>query len=292
MTIYHIYTGGTINYLDQIKLITIGLKKFKKADSKYVVHIMLDDQDVLQYKPLFNMLISDDFDIDLLSSDLINHKLSKQIREKKTKMSYCKLFASSLFPDVDKILWLDADLMVINKGIDQLFETDITNFNLAAVLDIPTQFMWHKEVQNAKVNMFFNAGVMLFNLKKMREEGLDKILQHDAFQWPSQIKCINEDQAIFNYRMKQNVFWLSPIYNNILYSNPLSNMKAFEYIYKQCGFNNPQEAVNYTVIIHWPGAAKPFKPDLTFDFYSCPLWNQSKAIYNYYKHLFENEGYY
>lgn len=289
---YHIYTGATVNYITHIRLIAIGLKKYKKPDSKYIFHIMLDDNQPLQYRMIFNGLQSEDFHVDLIGSDLINHKLSKEVLAKRMKMSYCKLFAPSLFPEADKVLWLDADLLVINEGIDQLFEQDLSNFYVAAALDIPTQFMWPHQVKNAQVNMFFNSGVMLLNTKKIREDGLDKILQHDAYQYPSQIKCINEDQAIFNYRFKQQVLWISPIFNNILYSNPLNNIKPFEHIYKQCGFDNVLDAINETVIIHWPGSAKPFKQNITFDYFQCPYWKESKEIYNKYKKLFEAEGYY
>lgn len=279
MNTYHFYTGVTTDCLYQVRLIGTGLKKYKKADCKYVYHIMIDDENALQYKNILRGLISDDFQIDLISSDLINDKLSKENQKKKMKMTYSKIFACSLFPQVEKVLWLDADLLVIKSGIEQLFDQDLSNFYVAATLDIPTQFCWPHQVKNAKVNLFFNAGVMLLNLKKLREDGVDKLIEHDALQWPSQIECINEDQAIFNYRFKQQVLWISPIYNNILYSNPASNMKGFQHIYKQLGFDDPRDAIKQTIIVHWPGSAKPYYKNLNLNFSMFPYWKESKEIY-------------
>lgn len=288
MNIYHIFSAATVDYLQQFKLISIGLKKYKKPDVKYIYHIMLDDKEPNQYRSIFKNIIADDFDIDFMSSDLVEFKMSKEVIECRMKMSYARLLTPYLFPDLDKILVLDADLLILKDGIDQLFEQDISNFNLAAVLDIPTQIVHPDHVKNSNVQMYFNAGVMLLNLKKIRAEGIDKDLEKDIMVWPKEIeKNLYNDQDIFNYRFNEEVLWLSPIYNHLLYSNPLVNMKSFNYIYKQCGFDKPIDALPEVVVVHWAGSAKPFIQGKSFDYIACPYWTQSKMLYKETKKMLE-----
>lgn len=284
MNTYHFYSGITPNLIDHIKVITIGLKAYKQPNSNYIYHIMIDDPNYDHYNELFNSLQSPDFHIDIIGSDLINNRLGDNLSAQAMKMSYCKLFACSIFPTIDKVLWLDSDLIILRNGIEQIFDLDSSNNYVAAVIDIPTQFIWNEQLSNTKVKLYFNAGVMLLNLKKIREDGLDKIIQHDALQWPSQIKNVHQDQTIFNYRFKQNVLWVSPVFNNILYSNPPQFLPAFDYIYKQYGFNHPLDAIDHTIVVHWPGGAKPY-----YDCYQ--FWKESKEIYYKQKEYLQSLGY-
>ena len=71
-----------------------------------------------------------------------------------------RLFAD-LVPDMpDKLLYLDADVM-FNKDIKLLYDVDVTDYEYAAARDHYGKFL-------IKPN-YINAGVLLFNLKKMKE---------------------------------------------------------------------------------------------------------------------------
>lgn len=49
---------------------------------------------------------------------------------------YLRLFAPTLLPDVDKVLYLDCDL-IVNGNLDELWNTDLEGYAVAAVHDAP-----------------------------------------------------------------------------------------------------------------------------------------------------------
>ena len=65
-----------------------------------------------------------------------------------------------IFPELDTILSLDVDT-VVAKDISGLWDTDLSGYWLAAVREP------HKSINR----LYVNAGVMLLNLKRLRESG-------------------------------------------------------------------------------------------------------------------------
>lgn len=72
---------------------------------------------------------------------------------------------------VDKILYLDADIMAM-KNIAELYSIDVSNYYLAAVEDKCSVIMKNR-VDLGKDDIFFNSGMQLINLKKCREDNLE-----------------------------------------------------------------------------------------------------------------------
>lgn len=74
-----------------------------------------------------------------------------------------RLFADKIPEIPDKILYLDADLM-FNDDIMLLYETDITQYEYAAACDRYGKLLIKRD--------YINAGVLLLNMKKIRQTGL------------------------------------------------------------------------------------------------------------------------
>lgn len=69
-----------------------------------------------------------------------------------------------LIPEIpDKILYLDVDIM-FNRDIVLLYDTDVTDYEYAAARDHYGKYLLNPN--------YINAGVLLFNMKKVRETGL------------------------------------------------------------------------------------------------------------------------
>jgi lipopolysaccharide biosynthesis glycosyltransferase len=85
--------------------------------------------------------------------------------------TYCRIFAAEvLSPDIDKILYLDCDLVVLDDLRD-LWSTDIGSHALAAVPEPYGTF--RREFLGIPADRpYVNAGVMLVNLRRWRAEGL------------------------------------------------------------------------------------------------------------------------
>lgn len=73
---------------------------------------------------------------------------------------------ADLVPDMpDKLLYLDIDIMIAGD-IRQLYEIDVTDYEYAAVKEKYGCWLIRPD--------YFNAGMLLFNMKKVRETGLLK----------------------------------------------------------------------------------------------------------------------
>jgi lipopolysaccharide biosynthesis glycosyltransferase len=88
-----------------------------------------------------------------------------------TGEAYTRLFAASVLdPAIDKILYLDADLVVIDD-LAPLWETDVANHALAAAPD--PYGAWRKQALGMpEAATYVNSGVMLLNLARWRRDGL------------------------------------------------------------------------------------------------------------------------
>lgn len=104
-----------------------------------------------------------------------------------TKFSLIRCYFTEILP-LDKILWLDVDTIVLGS-LEELWNTDITNVFIAGVLDVPAMKM-HAQKSNIIFTKYINTGVLLMNLKKMREhhifDKLIKLLCGPRLEYPDQ----------------------------------------------------------------------------------------------------------
>jgi lipopolysaccharide biosynthesis glycosyltransferase len=114
---------------------------------------------------------------------------------------YNRLLATKLLPkEVTKIIYLDCDI-VLNDDINKIWKTDINNYLLAAVTDS----------ENAK--NYFNSGVMLLNLKSLRNFDFYSKWKDYVINHPNISELKYPDQDILNDITKGEILFLSEYYN-------------------------------------------------------------------------------
>lgn len=116
-------------------------------------------------------------------------------------VTYYRLFIASLFPQYDKIIYLDCDLVVLGD-ISKLYHTELGENILGAVVDhfvsTTKEFrLYAEKAIGVDPDAYFNAGVLLINLKEFRKRGIEKefinlITQND-------FDLLDPDQAYLNY---------------------------------------------------------------------------------------------
>jgi len=117
-----------------------------------------------------------------------------------TYMVLVRAAFSKLFPDLDTILSLDIDTIVL-RDISDLWDLPIPmdDFYVAGC----------REPQKSVGKLYYNCGVMLLNLKKLRDDSMDERL----------IRLLNEKQYPFceqdcmNEQFQGHILKLSPEYN-------------------------------------------------------------------------------
>ena len=174
--------------------------------------------------------------------------------------TYYRLQLPSLLKDVEKCIYMDVDL-VVKKDLSTLFLTDIKNRYLAGVRAAGYYNSLEKiEYQMNRLGVsdfstYVNAGVLVMNLKKMRDDGLeDKFSELIEKKWESQ------DQDILNVACLGHIRLLNAKYNAMT-KYPLDDDKAYEqmdclkYAYSE---EEWEEGRKDPVIIHYADSIKPW----------------------------------
>ena len=179
------------------------------------------------------------------------------------------------FPSYDKILYLDTD-MIIQDDLSNLFNIDIQNKYAAVVKDMAGMLLQHA---GKKLNLdnYFNSGMMLLNIKKMREENISEKLMD--YKLHKDIRKFM-DQDCFNAVFGENVVYLTCKYNYMPINQKEFNDKQIADFY-----NVPQDLISefdsYASVIHLTNKEKPW---VYKDVYGSALW----AKY-YYKSVLKNK---
>lgn len=152
---------------------------------------------------------------------------------------------------VDKLLYLDVD-MVINGSIKELYDQDIENYYVAAVEDAWRDRAYCNKLGMSKDAKYFNAGVLVANLKKWREENLfDAFI---AYERNSKVELESHDQDIFN-AIFDGKWKRLPLKFNQYEKNPdLDKEKLLQCFTKE----EILEARKQPIIVHYIGGRKPW----------------------------------
>ena len=151
--------------------------KNSSADRKYkaiVLHENLSDANIKKLKSLE----TENFQIELTpmkaNFEALDDRMSNRLRcDYFTLTIYFRLFIPAMFPEYDKGIYIDSDV-VLTDDIAKLFDTDIgDNFigacNDLSIADIPPLVAYTENAVGVKGKEYINSGVLLMNLKKMRE---------------------------------------------------------------------------------------------------------------------------
>lgn len=187
-----------------------------------------------------------------------------------TKEMYYRLLAFKFLPDsVERILYLDPDILVINS-VNELYNMNIDGYYYAAAYhDLITV----KEINRIRLNpykieRYYNSGVLLMNIDLQRKM-IDERKIFD-FVERNRSKLIMPDQDILNALYSKKIKSI----NEVLY-----NYDARYYRYYKLRSNGRYDmdyVIRNTVIIHFCGKRKPWKRKYSGRFH---------ALYKHYERL-------
>ncbi len=152
---------------------------------------------------------------------------------------------------VDKLLYLDVD-MVIDSSIKELYEQDIEEYYVAAVEDAWRDRPYCNTLGMSPDAHYFNAGMLVVNLKKWRDENLfDTFLKYEK---NATVELESHDQdilnAVFNGRWKR-----LPLKYNQYEKNPDLDRDRLLKVFTE---EEILEAQQHPVIVHYIGGRKPW----------------------------------
>jgi lipopolysaccharide biosynthesis glycosyltransferase len=128
------------------------------------------------------------------------------------KATWYRIFLPELLPDVDRMLYFDADLLVLDS-LEPLWETDLTGHYLGAVTNVFEPQYVHRpaELGLAGTEVYFNAGVLLMNLDLMRRDGCTRALKAYGIEHAHELQW--RDQDALNVVLGERRLALHPRWN-------------------------------------------------------------------------------
>jgi len=122
-----------------------------------------------------------------------------------TYMTLMRTAITKLFPDIDRCVTLDCDTLV-NKPIDYLWSVDISHYYYALVEE--------KQI-NHRQHPYFNFGVAIHNLAKLRDGTDDTIIRTINTVWMDY-----PEQDAVNSVCRKHILELPPVYNSMWFNRP------------------------------------------------------------------------
>lgn len=128
--------------------------------------------------------------------------------------AYYRLLLSSVLPnDLEKVLYLDCDIIVV-RDLEEIFHIEIENYALAASLDtLPYCHQHRLQLHMEADERTFCSGIMLVNLKYWRDKNVEPELLEYAKRHRNVVYL--HDQDVLNYKFKKQWFLLPPKWNRI-----------------------------------------------------------------------------
>ena len=139
--------------------------------------------------------------------DYAGRELSCQ--KKITATTYFRLFLPDIMPEeVERVLYIDCDTLVLDD-LSELYNKHLINTcgNVAE----PTAPLMKRKVGLKPQDTYVNAGVMLIDLKRWREDGIDKKFISYIEEMDGNISF--EDQGVINHVLKGKIDILPVRYN-------------------------------------------------------------------------------
>lgn len=169
-----------------------------------------------------------------------------------------RLFVGSLLPEhVKKVLYLDCDT-VVGASLEDLWNTDLRGRALGAVMEPTIYESVKREIGFGKEDAYVNSGVLLIDLKKWREQAVEKkLLEFYEKKNGSLFAC---DQDTINGGLKGQIYFLSPRYNFFTNYRYFSYRELVKYsrTYRAVGEGEFLEAKGHPAIIHYAGDERPW----------------------------------
>ena len=233
-----IITACDNNYAIQLGVMLQSLIHNSKNRRSLFVNIIDGGIDYTNKLNLENILKENNIKYQFLytdAKDIVHLKIDKHL----SLATYYRLLIPQLLDNnIEKVLYLDSDI-IVNNEIVELCKKDIANYSIAAV-ETPL-FDRHKELFMDIGAKYFNAGVLLINLRYWRENNISNNIIDFIRKNPERV--LYHDQDGMN----------SILYNNWLPLDVTWNMTS------QLLYLVEANQVEIPNIIHYTEASKPWQ---------------------------------
>ena len=182
------------------------------------------------------------------------------ISDRYSQTMYYRLLAHQFLPaSIDKILYLDPDILIINS-INALYQTDLTGYIAAACIHTqltPLQDQVNKiRLNTYEADGYYNSGVLMINLEAWRNQVIathifDYIKSHGLL-------LLLPDQDVLNGLYGKHILSV----DDALYNYDARNYETYRLLDTE---RTMTWVIRNTVVLHFCGRNKPWKKDAFLD---------------------------
>lgn len=199
---------------------------------------------------------------------------------KGTCNAYLYVFTEEIFPEIDRVLWLDCDMVVLSS-LRELWQTNLEGKLTGAVLDVPSFLSMAPDDPFWQSHFYFNGGFLLLNLEEYRRRHMDVVLQERLHRDGARFRF--PDQTLLNLEFPEE----DVVHLDLRYDFPAGiSDRSYRWT---AGLNRPEkptftvkeyeQARKNVVILHYIGGAFPNKPWFT----DSKVWGGQ--YYRYYRSI-------
>ena len=169
------------DYVPYLAVMLESLIMFADKDRTYKIHVLHTDIDESNQRLICQMMTKNFevqfYDVNERMKGYSNLFVSNHIKIE----TYFRLLLPDMLRDVDKILYIDCDV-IANTDVAKLYDVDVTNYFLAGTRDADIAANYNKDISfkdymDSVVGIdldhpydYIQAGIILMNLRKFREE--------------------------------------------------------------------------------------------------------------------------
>lgn len=238
-------------YAQHLAVMLTSLLKNNKTDTPIHIFILYGDLSEGSIKKLHRATGKFKSTITFLKVDVQlfeDFVLSAGAQSYISREAYYRIIIPDLLgEDISKALYLDCD-MIVRTDISELWETNIDNFDLAAVDESRVMTMQDRQIRMNRLSLpleahYFNSGLLLMNLKRWREKKISSELIQFIKANPDKLGLLDQDAL-----------------NAVLYNRWLRLDDKWNFTTE----HSTKLALEKSAIIHFTGPEKPWNSESPF----------------------------
>ena len=251
------------NYAPYMSVLMISILKNAKSNQYFDFYLLVPNEFKEEYKTKIEK------DCTFYNNKKINFvdmqnafSQTKKMVSHITEQTYYRLRAAEILPDkYDKCVYLDTDT-IVNCDLSQLYNIVLEDNYVAGVKAPAYHFSqaagksYCEKIGIPSIDQYINAGVIVLNLQKIRENNLTHVLCEEALKnYPT------VDQDVINKVFYNNIKHLPFKYNVMTkYKSILDNtLPEYEKLCGLFGKDIVTEAILKPLIIHYADKIKPWQ---------------------------------
>ncbi len=275
-------------YVKQLATVIVSILKNSATDAEYEFNILGSsisecNKDVLKSLSETSTINFIDMNEVIKKVDLEKYMSRRDGYNYISVETYYRFFIPELFPQHEKVIYLDADILVL-KDLAELYRADIKDFYAGVVHDTYIELFgdrktktmpqvklseYFREKLKKTSSSYFNAGVLLLNIDKIRKDNIvEKLWEFAQKESPLEY----QDQDVLNAVLENNVKFLDGSWNVLkdleIHARKVKDKSKAKYLMQL--YKNPG-------IFHYVGDNKPWDIHRVYNFSFVVEW------WDYYK---------